>query len=129
MDRGKFERIDLNEGDIFLLPAHVRHSPQRPNEGSLCTVIERTRPLGVIDAFEWYCAKCCGLVHRSELQLQSIAEDLPRVYRQFYDSRPRREPARRAARSTRGGIGRPGMGCGQILPELPIKYGYSPRPV
>jgi 3-hydroxyanthranilate 3,4-dioxygenase len=88
LDRGKFERIDLNEGDIFLLPAHVRHSPQRPNEGSLCTVIERTRPLGVIDAFEWYCANCGGLVHRSELQLQSIVEDLPRVYGQFYDSAP-----------------------------------------
>ena len=88
MDRGKYERIDLNEGDIFLLPAHVRHSPQRPNEGSLCTVIERTRPLGVIDAFEWYCANCGGLVQRSELQLQSIVEDLPRVYGQFYDSAP-----------------------------------------
>ena len=41
LDRGKFERIELNEGDIFLLPAHMRHSPQRPEEGSLCTVIER----------------------------------------------------------------------------------------
>ena len=28
-DRGKFERIHLREGDIFLLPAFVRHSPQR----------------------------------------------------------------------------------------------------
>ena len=42
-DRGKFERVDLREGDIFLLPAHVRHSPQRPEAGSVCLVIERTR--------------------------------------------------------------------------------------
>jgi 3-hydroxyanthranilate 3,4-dioxygenase len=89
MDRGKFERIDLNEGDIFLLPPHVRHSPQRPHPDSLCTVIERTRPAGVIDAFEWYCAQCGSLVHRSELQLQSIVEDLPRVYGGFYDSAPK----------------------------------------
>ena len=83
-DRGRFERVDLNEGDIFLLPAHVRHSPQRPEAGSLCTVIELPRPQGVLDAFEWYCAACGGLVERAPVQLASIVEDLPRVYRSFY---------------------------------------------
>ena len=87
-DRGKFERVDLHEGDIFLLPPHVRHSPQRPDPNSLCTVIERTRPAGVLDAFEWYCAKCGSLVHRAELQLQSIVEDLPRAYAAFYNAAP-----------------------------------------
>lgn len=87
-DRGKFERVHLREGDIFLLPAHVRHSPQRPEAGSLCTVVERNRPEGSIDAFEWYCAACGGLVVRSELQLQSIVEDLPKVYAAFYDAEP-----------------------------------------
>ena len=86
LDRGKIERIDLREGDVFLLPAHVRHSPQRPEAGSLCTVIERNRPLGDIDAFEWYCANCSTLVHRSELQLTSIVTDLPKVFNAFYDS-------------------------------------------
>ncbi|WP_298213837.1 3-hydroxyanthranilate 3,4-dioxygenase [Acidovorax sp.] len=85
-DRGKFERVHLREGDIFLLPAHVRHSPQRPEPGSLCTVVERNRPVGFIDAFEWYCAACGSLVVRSELQLQSIVEDLPRAYSAFYDT-------------------------------------------
>ncbi len=86
LDRGKFERIDLREGDIFLLPAHVRHSPQRLEHGSLCTVIERNRPLGVIDAFEWYCAHCATRVNRSELQLANIVTDLPRVFSEFYAS-------------------------------------------
>lgn len=84
-DRGRFERIHLREGDVFLLPAHVRHSPQRPEAGSLCTVIERSRPAGVVDAFEWYCANCASLVHRSEVQLLSIVEDLPKAYSAFYD--------------------------------------------
>ena len=30
-DRGRIERIDLREGDIFLLPAHMRHSRSVPN--------------------------------------------------------------------------------------------------
>lgn len=85
-DRGKFERVHLREGDIFLLPAHVRHSPQRPEPGSLCTVIERSRPAGVMDAFEWYCASCGGLVVRKEVQLLSIVEDLPKAYAAFYDA-------------------------------------------
>ena len=86
LDRGKFERIHLKQGDVFLLPAHVRHSPQRPEPDSRCTVIERSRPTGALDAFEWYCAHCNTLVHRAEVQLQSIVSDLPKVYAGFYDS-------------------------------------------
>ena len=85
-DRDQFERVDLHEGDIFLLPAHVLHSPQRPEAGSLCTVIERQRAVGAIDAFQWHCAHCGTLVQRRELQLQSIVSDLPPVYQQFYAS-------------------------------------------
>lgn len=81
----RFERVPLKEGDVFLLPAHVRHSPQRPQEGSLCLVIERSRPTGARDGFEWYCGKCGRLVHRVECQLVSIVEDLPPLYAQFYD--------------------------------------------
>ncbi len=31
---GDFYDVPIREGDIFLLPAHLRHSPQRPQEGS-----------------------------------------------------------------------------------------------
>ena len=85
-DRGQFERVHLREGDVFLLPAYVRHSPQRPEAGSLCTVIERSRPVGEIDAFEWYCADCGHLVARRETQLQSIVDDLPKAFASFYDT-------------------------------------------
>lgn len=85
-DRGRFERIVLREGDVFLLPAHVRHSPQRPGADTLCIVIERARPVGALDGFEWYCARCATLVHRIDCQLVSIVSDLPRLYDRFYDS-------------------------------------------
>lgn len=88
LDRGRYERIDLHEGDVFLLPAHVRHSPQRQDPNSRCTVIERNRPLGVLDGFEWYCAHCSALVHRAQVQLASIVTDLPKVFGQFYDAIP-----------------------------------------
>ena len=85
-DRGRYERLTLAEGDIFLLPAHVQHSPQRPAPGSLCTVIERARAPGVLDAFCWHCARCGGTVARREVQLVSIVADLPVVYDAFYAS-------------------------------------------
>src|SRR3954467_7802105 len=86
IENGKPGRVELKQGAMFLLPPHVRHSPQRPEEGSLCLVIERRRPEGVIDAFEWYCPKCSALVHRVEVQLKSIVRDLPPLFERFYAS-------------------------------------------
>lgn len=85
-DRGRFERVPLKQGDVFLLPPHVRHSPQRPEAGSLGLVIERARPMGLIDGFEWYCASCGARVHRAECQLASIVDDLPKLFAGFYSS-------------------------------------------
>jgi 3-hydroxyanthranilate 3,4-dioxygenase len=70
---------------VFLLPAHVRHSPQRPQEGSIGLVIEPERPEGALDAIEWYCFNCQALVHRAEIDLESIVDDLPPIYNAFYE--------------------------------------------
>lgn len=86
IEDGRPRDMPIREGGIFLLPPHVRHSPQRPEPGSLCLVIERTRPPGVLDAFEWYCLKCNSRVHRVEIQLKSIVKDLPPLFEQFYAS-------------------------------------------
>ncbi len=78
--------IAINEGDIFFLPAHVRHSPQRPEAGSVGLVIEPKRPVGEKDAFEWYCQSCFHLVYRAEVQLVSIVKDLPPLFDKFYSN-------------------------------------------
>lgn len=85
-DGGEFYDVPIRQGEIFLLPPHVRHSPQRPMEGSVGLVIEPKRPEGAVDAIEWYCFNCGTLVHRAELHLKSIVEDLPPVYQAFYAS-------------------------------------------
>lgn len=85
-DGGEFYDVPIREGDVFLLPPHVRHSPQRPQVGSVGLVIEPKRPEGAKDAIEWYCFDCGHLVHRAELQLTSIVKDLPPVYETFYAS-------------------------------------------
>ena len=83
IEGGKPKDVPLVEGDVLLLPPHVRHSPQRP-AGSIGLVIERTRRDGERDAFEWYCENCDHLIHRQELQLADIVADLPPVFDAYY---------------------------------------------
>lgn len=87
MEEGKPGRVDLPEGAMFVLPRHVRHSPQRPEPGSLCLVIELQRPEGVKDGFEWFCLECRRLLYRVEVQLKDIVRDLPPLFEQFYASK------------------------------------------
>ena len=85
-DGKEFYDVPIREGEIFLLPPHVRHSPQRPQNGSIGLVIEPKRAQGQLDAIEWYCFDCGTCVHRTEMQLVSIVRDLPPIYEKFYAS-------------------------------------------
>lgn len=78
------KRIDIREGDVWLLPGNVPHSPQRPEAGSIGLVIERIREEGTLEKFQWYCEDCGSLVHETELQVRDIVEDLPPVFSLFY---------------------------------------------
>lgn len=86
--------IPMREGDVMLLPPNVPHSPQRPEPNSYGLVVERIRPNGMKDAFQWYCEKCRALVHRREVQLDSIVDDLPPVFKEYYD-----DPAKRICKA------------------------------
>jgi 3-hydroxyanthranilate 3,4-dioxygenase len=83
MEDGRPRDIPIRAGEVFLLPPHVRHSPQRP-AGSVGLVIEYRRGAGEVDGFEWYCLECHARVHRLEVQLQSIVRDLPPLFEKFY---------------------------------------------
>ena len=100
IENGRRARIELRQGTMLVLPPHVRHSPQRPEPESRCLVIERQRPPGVMDAFEWYCPQCDALVHRVEVQLKSIVKDLPPLFDAFDASKELRTC----------------KGCGQVHP-------------
>ena len=84
VDNGQFYDVPIREGDVFLLPPHVRHSPQRPQEGSIGLVVEPARQPDELDAFEWYCFNCSALVHRVEVKVKSLVKDLPPLYEAFY---------------------------------------------
>src|SRR5690554_4268943 len=57
IDEGKPKDIHVKEGDIFLLPPKVPHSPQR-EANTVGLVIEYKRPEGMRDALLWFCENC-----------------------------------------------------------------------
>ena len=85
--------VPIREGEVFLLPPHLRHSPQRPVPGSVGLVVESARGAGEIDGFEWFCFECGERVHRVEVTLTDIVKDLPPLFAAFYaDQSPRTCP-------------------------------------
>ncbi len=43
VEDGAIHDVPIREGDVFMLPPHVRHSPQRPVAGSVGLVVEGAR--------------------------------------------------------------------------------------
>jgi 3-hydroxyanthranilate 3,4-dioxygenase len=78
------QRIDIREGDMWMLPRNTPHSPQRPEEGSIGLVVERIREEGTLEKFMWFCPNCNAKVHEVELQVRDIVADLPPVFEAFY---------------------------------------------
>lgn len=82
-ETGKPHDLILREGDIYLLPAGVPHSPMRPKD-TIGLVIEQKRPAGSEDRLRWYCDECGEVVHEARFTLENIAVDLKRIMEQFW---------------------------------------------
>lgn len=82
---GQIYDIPIREGEVFLLPPHVRHSPQRPVPGSVGLVVEAPRHSRMKDGFEWFCFACGACVHRVDVEVTNIVTDLPPLFDAFYN--------------------------------------------
>jgi 3-hydroxyanthranilate 3,4-dioxygenase len=83
MEDGKARDIPIREGEIFLLPAGVPHSPQRP-AGTVGMVIERRRREGEEDHLRWYCESCGAVLFDSQFQLVDLGKQLKPIIEEFY---------------------------------------------
>jgi 3-hydroxyanthranilate 3,4-dioxygenase len=82
-DKGKQIDVEIKEGDIYLLPGKVPHSPQR-KENTVGLVIEYPRSKNMKDALEWYCENCENQLYREEFTLDNIETDMPIIFDNFY---------------------------------------------
>jgi 3-hydroxyanthranilate 3,4-dioxygenase len=80
---GRPEDVVIREGDIFLLPPNVPHSPQRP-AGTVGLVLERRRLPHEEDTFLWICDGCSAELYRASFHLTDIVAQLPPVFARYW---------------------------------------------
>jgi 3-hydroxyanthranilate 3,4-dioxygenase len=81
--------IPIKAGEMFYLPPHVPHSPQRMPD-SVGLVIERKRLAHEQDALMWFCEHCNAKVYEEYFHLTDIENQFHAVFERFYQSHERR---------------------------------------
>ena len=87
-DEGGIYDVPICEGEVFMLPPHTLHAPQRPQVGSFGLVVEGARYAGMLEGFEWFCFECENRVHRVELPLdgpEGIVHKLPKIFEAYHN--------------------------------------------
>lgn len=83
LDNEQHRDIHIREGDIFLLPGRVPHSPRRP-ANTVGLVIERQRRSDEEDGFQWYCESCGHKLYEEFTHVHDIVAQLPAIFERFY---------------------------------------------
>ncbi|MGB0403814.1 MAG: 3-hydroxyanthranilate 3,4-dioxygenase [Salibacteraceae bacterium] len=84
---GKPVDVAIKEGEMFLLPAKIPHSPMR-GENTVGLVIERVRKgTDFQDGLLWFCDKCNNKLHETYFPLKNIEKDFQPRFKEFYASK------------------------------------------
>ena len=82
---GRPRDIPIKAGEMFYLPPHVPHSPQRMPD-SVGLVIERKRLAHEQDALMWFCERCNVKIYEEFFHLTDIENQFHAVFERFYRS-------------------------------------------
>ena len=85
LENGVPKDLPIRQGEIYLLPPHTPHSPQRP-AGTIGLVIERRRLPHEKDGFLWICENCHTKLYGEFFHLTNIVTELPPVFDRFYSN-------------------------------------------
>jgi 3-hydroxyanthranilate 3,4-dioxygenase len=80
---GQIRDIPIRQGELFLLPAGIPHSPQRP-AGTVGLVVERRRAESEEDHLRWFCEECGEVLYDANFQLVDLGKQLKPIIEQFY---------------------------------------------
>jgi 3-hydroxyanthranilate 3,4-dioxygenase len=86
---GRIVDVPIRQGEVFLLPAEVPHSPRRPPD-TVGIVVERRRQPRELDGFSWYCENCGQLLYLERIAVSDIESQLPKIFARFYADLARR---------------------------------------
>jgi 3-hydroxyanthranilate 3,4-dioxygenase len=85
IEDGKPKDIAIREGEIFLLPSKIPHSPRRP-ANTIGLVIERYRREGEMDGFIWHCENCGEKLYEEFAEVTDIVSQLPPIMDRFWSN-------------------------------------------
>ena len=80
---GELVQYEIKEGEMFLLPPKIPHSPVR-SEGSIGLVIERKRTSDHKDGLMWFSDQANALLYEEYFQLTNVEKDFLPVFKRFY---------------------------------------------
>ena len=83
IEDGSRRDIPIREGDIFLLPPRIPHSPQRP-ENTVGMAVERVRKPGEVDHLIWFCDACGETLYDATFELRDLGSQLPPIIEGFF---------------------------------------------
>lgn len=85
----EFRDIPIGEGESFLLPANVPHSPQRYAD-TIGLVIERERFTHELDGLRWWCANqaCRHVLRTFSFRCEDLGSQLKTLIEYWYEDSP-----------------------------------------
>ncbi len=89
IEDGQVRDVPIREGEVFLLPAGIPHSPQRP-ANTVGLVIERRRQEGERDHLRWFCDACGEMLYDASFELVDLGKQLKPVIEDFYADQAKR---------------------------------------
>ena len=76
------EIVHIRQGEIFLCPGGLPHSPRRP-ENTWGLVIERKRKAEENEEFVWFCERCDSKVLARTVAQGDVGRQVSKVYAEF----------------------------------------------
>jgi len=89
VDKGEFKEIHIKEGEMWLLPSNIPHSPQRPKD-TIGFVIERERKKDELDGLRWYCEKCKETVYEEWFYCYDLGAQLVPIIKKWRETKEQR---------------------------------------
>ena len=84
---GKAVEVEIKEGEMFLLPGKIPHSPIR-GENTVGLVIEKVRKgTDLVDGLLWFCEKCNHKLQEYKFPLEDVEKDFLSRFKEFYTSK------------------------------------------
>lgn len=85
-EEGKAVPVQIKEGEIFLLPPRIPHSPGR-GANTVGLVMERKRRADEKDGLLWFCEKCNNKLYEKYFSLTNIMTQFQETFEHFYGSK------------------------------------------